>query len=140
MAQIIEFSTNHWILVAAFLLVSTVLVINIVQAGGAGALRPHEAVQLLNRENAVALDVRSASEFESGHVIDARHIPLQELKQRAEELKRFKGKPILVCCAAGTVSAQAVKDLRGMGFEQVSRLKGGIAAWRAENLPLTQGK
>jgi len=120
--------------------VSTLLVVNIVQAGGADALSPHEAVRLLNRENAVALDVRPASEFEHGHIINARHIPLAELKQRIGELDKLKGKPILVYCAAGTLSAQAVTDLRRAGFEHVARLKGGIAAWRAENLPLTQGK
>lgn len=140
MVQIIEFVTNHWILVSAFLMISAMLVINILQADGAGALAPQQAVQLLNRQNAVTVDIRTAAEFKDGHVINALHIPLPELKQRLKELEKFKGKPILICCAAGTASNQAVKALHRAGFEQVSRLKGGVAAWRTENLPLTTGK
>lgn len=137
MTQFIEFAGNHLILVSAFLFILVMIVINTVQGGGAKSVLPIQAVQLLNRDDALMLDIRSTSEFETGHIINARNIPAADLKSRIGELNKFKGRPIVVCCAPGTTSGAALRELSGAGFEQVHSLKGGISAWRNDNLPLT---
>lgn len=137
MAQLIEFAGNHLLLTSAFFFLFTMLIMNVLQGGGSKAVLPIEAVQLLNRQDAVPLDIRSVADFESGHIINARNIPMAELKSRADELKKLKSRPLLVYCASGTTSAAALRELSSAGFEHVSTLKGGIAAWRSENLPLT---
>lgn len=137
MAQLLEFAGNHLILVSAFFFILTMLMVNFAQSAGSKAVLPMEAVQLLNRENALPLDVRARSDYDAGHIINAVHIPASEIKTRSGELKKSAGRPIIVYCATGTTSLATVKELSSAGFEQVYNLKGGINAWRADNLPLT---
>jgi rhodanese-related sulfurtransferase len=137
MNQLIEFAGNHLILVSAFFFIVALLAVNLLQVGGSKSVIPVQAVQLLNREDALPLDIRSAADFEKGHIINARNIPMAELKTRLEELKKLKDRPLVVYCATGTTSAGALKELSAAGFERLYSLKGGIAAWRSDNLPLT---
>lgn len=137
MAQLLEFAGNHLILVSAFFFILVMLMVNFAQAAGGKGVLPIEAVQLLNRENALPLDVRSRDDFDAGHIINAVHIPAAEIKTRSGELKKSGDRPIIVYCATGNTSLAAVKELTDAGFEQVYSLKGGISAWRADNLPLT---
>ena len=137
MTQLIEFAGNHLILVGAFFFIVALLVFNLLQAGGSKSVIPVQAVQLLNREDALPLDIRSAADFEKGHIINARNIPMAELKTRLDELKKMKDRPLVVYCATGTTSGGALKELSAAGFERLYTLKGGIAAWRSDNLPLT---
>tara|TARA_R110002095_G_scaffold99417_1_gene87469 strand:- start:564 stop:977 length:414 start_codon:yes stop_codon:yes gene_type:complete len=137
MAQLLEFAGNHLILVSAFFFILVMLMVNFAQAAGGKGVLPIEAVQLLNRENALPLDVRSRDDFDAGHIINAVHIPAAEIKTRSGELKKSGDRPIIVYCATGSTSLAAVKELTDAGFEQVYSLKGGISAWRADNLPLT---
>tara|TARA_R110002111_G_scaffold145463_3_gene211976 strand:+ start:94 stop:507 length:414 start_codon:yes stop_codon:yes gene_type:complete len=137
MAQLLEFAGNHLILVSAFFFILVMLMVNFAQAAGSKGVLPIEAVQLLNRENALPLDVRSRDDFDAGHIINAVHIPAAEIKTRSGELKKSGDRPIIVYCATGNTSLAAVKELTDAGFEQVYSLKGGISAWRADNLPLT---
>ena len=95
-----------------------------------------EAVQLINRRDAVVLDVRSAEDYKSGHINNARHIPEAELESRAKELDKVKSKPIIVSCARGSRSAGIATRLRKLGFNEVFSLRGGVAAWREANMPL----
>ncbi|HEV7803626.1 MAG TPA: rhodanese-like domain-containing protein [Burkholderiales bacterium] len=97
---------------------------------------PAEAVQLMNRRDAVVLDVRDAADYKSGHITNARHIPEAELDARAKELEKVKTKPIIVSCARGNRSAGVATRLRKLGFNEVVSLRGGIAAWRDANMPL----
>jgi rhodanese-related sulfurtransferase len=97
---------------------------------------PAEAVQLMNRRDAVVLDVRDAADYKSGHITNARHIPETELDARAKELEKVKTKPIIVSCARGNRSAGVATRLRKLGFNEVVSLRGGIAAWRDANMPL----
>ena len=137
MNQLIEFAGNHLILVSAFFFVSAMLIVNLMQGGGSTAVLPIQAVQLLNHEDALVLDIRNATEFESGHIINAHNIPHADLKSKLDDLKKSKDRPLVVCCATGTASRAAMRELSAAGFEQVYSLKGGIAAWRSDNLPLT---
>ena len=97
---------------------------------------PAEAVQLINRRDAVVLDVRDVAEFKSGHITNARHVPEAELESRSKELEKVKSKPIIVSCARGNRSAGVAGRLRKLGFNEVFSLRGGLTAWQQANMPL----
>lgn len=97
-----------------------------------------QAVQILNRDDSVVLDVREDGEVRGGKIKGAKHIPLGQLKSRASELEQAKGKPMLVYCRSGNRSAHACHLLTKMGFQDVSNLAGGITAWESANLPVSK--
>jgi rhodanese-related sulfurtransferase len=95
-----------------------------------------EAVQLINRKDAVVVDVRDQGEFEGGHVAGAKHIPERQLGERLQELEKFKDRPLILTCRSGARSGSAVRLLRGSGFAQAVNLSGGIGAWEQAGMPL----
>jgi rhodanese-related sulfurtransferase len=95
-----------------------------------------EAVQLINRRDAVVLDVRSPAEFASGHIAAARHIPESQLLERMKEIEKFRSRPIIVSCNTGTRATAVCAALRKLGFAEAFVLRGGLAAWRQAGLPL----
>lgn len=137
MAQFIEFVGNNWIL--ATLWVGLVIALVLHRSRSAGeSLSCQQAVMLINRSDAVLLDIREKKDFDAGHIVDSVHIPMGKLGGRISELDKYKAKPIIVACRLGQQSADAVKILKSAGFEQVMRLNGGITEWRSDNLPLVQ--
>ena len=107
-------------------------------ADGVHNLSPTDAVTLINRSNAVVLDVRDEAEFAGGHIAEAFHIPLANLKDRVVELKKYKNKPILLNCQSGMRSAKACAILRHAEFTHVHNLDGGLLAWVAAKLPVVK--
>jgi rhodanese-related sulfurtransferase len=95
-----------------------------------------EAVQLINHQDALLLDVREDSEYESGHIPNSKHIPAGRVGERLKELEKFKGKPVVVLCRSGNRSTAACSLLRKQGFADVRSLKGGIEAWQQASLPV----
>ena len=95
-----------------------------------------QAVQLINRRDAVILDVGDASEFAAGHLPNARHIPAAEIDKRIKEIEKLKERPIAVSCRNGNRSATACGVLRKNGFAEVFALKGGILAWQQASMPI----
>ena len=91
------------------------------------------------RDADVLIDVREADEFASGHLPDARNLPLAKLGERAGEVEKLKGKPVIVCCASGMRSAKACKELATLGFTNVQNLAGGVDAWVGAGYPLKKG-
>ncbi len=73
------------------------------------------------------IDVREPQEFERGHILGARNIPLTQLKQRLIELR--KDKPVYLYCQSGSRSARAAQLLHKKGYEDVNQLKGGFKKW-----------
>lgn len=94
------------------------------------------ALQLINHKNALVLDVREESEFNSGHIRDAKLIPLLKLKERIGELERYRERPIVVVCRSGSRSGTASALLGNREFGQVYNLTGGMMAWQKADLPL----
>lgn len=94
------------------------------------------ALQLINHKNAVVLDVREPSEYESGHVLNSKLIPLGKLKDRIGELEKYKDHSIVVLCRSGNRSGTACFILGKHGFSQAYNLAGGIQAWKSANLPV----
>ena len=101
-------------------------------------LTPQQLSMKVNNEDAVVVDVRPDKEYRAGHIVDAVNIPLSKLGQRVTELDKYKEKPVVVVCKMGQHSGDASKTLMEAGFEQVVRLGGGIAEWKAQSLPLVQ--
>lgn len=100
-------------------------------------LTPAAATLLMNREDAIVLDVRESGEWSTGHIVGSRHITLGQLEKRMSEIDKYKARPIIVCCASGNRSGTACRQLKKAGFEKVFNLGGGIASWREANLPVT---
>lgn len=137
MQRLLEFSRNHYILVGLAVLVLLALAVD-------EALRrmrkyrevgPAEGVLLINKGAAV-LDLRSQAEYSAGHIIHARNIPFAELEDRATDLDKLRGQPLLVYCKTGDTAGQAAAKLAKQGFEGVAVLKGGLGAWQQEQFPL----
>lgn len=101
-------------------------------------LNINEAVQLMNRDETVVVDVREAKEVSQGGLNGAKHIPLGSLASRMSELNKYKDKPVLVYCRSGNRSSHACEQLTKNGFEDVSNLSGGIMAWESANLPMAK--
>jgi len=108
------------------------------KAGGVPNLNTTEAVALINRNHALVIDVRDDAEFASGHIVDAKHIPLEQLADRLKELAKHKDKPLLVNCQRGARSAKACDILRKAEFKQVHNLQGGLNAWVGAKLPVVK--
>ncbi|MCU6434980.1 rhodanese-like domain-containing protein [Undibacterium sp. Jales W-56] len=94
-----------------------------------------QATQLINQGKTVVLDVRDAAEFATGHLQNAKNIPLAELPTRLKELEKSKNATIITVCERGIRSATAAGILNKAGFEQVVSLEGGVAAWKSQGLP-----
>lgn len=101
----------------------------------AGALSASAAVQLINRQKAVVVDVCEASEFAAGHVTGAKNVPLSELAARLPGVVKNKTVPLIMVCASGARSSRAVAIAKKLGYEQAQSLGGGLKAWKDANLP-----
>jgi rhodanese-related sulfurtransferase len=139
MERLLEYATRHPFLVGGTVLLAVaalVYEISRMRSGGQ-SVGPLDAVRLLN-QGALLLDLRSKGEFDSGHVIDARHVPQEQLGQSGETLKKHRDKVVIACCESGMRSGAATRVLKAQGFTKVVNLRGGLQAWRAENLPLVK--
>ncbi len=131
-----DFVAQYWYLfLAAIVSGGLLLWPQLNRGGGASRVSPSEAVQLMNREKAVVVDVSEPGEFAAGHVIGARSIPLAGLEQTSD-LPKNKALPVVLMCATGVRSAKAVGTLKKLGYEKAFPVAGGLAAWREAGLPL----
>ena len=94
------------------------------------------ATQLINRSNALVLDVREQKEYDGGHIINSRLIPAGQLKERIGELEKYRNRPIVVVCRSGNRAAPITSWLGKQGFKETYLLNGGILAWQKASLPL----
>lgn len=137
MERVFEFAVNHYILVSLF--VAFLLAILVLESRRGGKkISAQGAVNLINRDEAVVVDIRDRKDFNEGRITGAINIPLNSIKSRASELKKFKDKQIIVADKMGQHSSMAVKQLNAEGYTNVVRLDGGIADWKGNNLPLVK--
>lgn len=101
-------------------------------------INPTQAVQLMNREQAVLLDLRESTELESGTIRGSKHLAASVLLKRIDELGNYKDKPVIAFCASGLRAPVACRQLTKHGFTKVHHLKGGLAAWEQANMPITK--
>ncbi len=137
MDQVFEFVANHPLLLATFAVVLALFIRNEMQRGGR-SVSAQQLVDMVNREHAIVLDVRDKKEFDTGHIVDAINIPFSALDSRVDELKKHQDKPIIITCKMGQHSGSAGTLLRKHGFENVSRLTGGVSEWRNQSLPVVK--
>lgn len=97
-----------------------------------------DATLMINRQDALVVDVRETAEWSGGHIPNARHIALGHLGKHLSEIDKYKDKPVIVVCASGNRSSSACGTLKKAGFEQVFNLGGGIRAWSDAGLPMTK--
>ncbi len=137
MERFFEFIVNHTGLVSIWLALVAALIWTESRKGGK-SVSPQRATFLINREDAVVIDVRDRNAFNGGHITGAINIPLTQVQDRLEELEAYRGRPIIVACNVGQQSAAAGKILHAKSFENVYRLAGGINEWRGANFPLVR--
>lgn len=141
MERIPEFVANHLFLFSLLASILMLLVWNIYGdvLSGVKVLVPDDVTRLINREGAQVVDIRNDKEFESGHIIDAINISVDQLPNQLNKLNKYKDKGVIFCCAGGSISVKEARKLMNEGFEKVYCLKGGILSWQQANLPLTKG-
>lgn len=137
MDQYIEFIGNHPFMVAAWVL--TLAMFIFFERSKAGkAITPAQATALINKENAVIVDIRPKKEWATGHITNAKHIPLTEFDKRMDELSKFKQRPVIVVCNLGQSSGTITRKLKAEGFENAVRLSGGMSEWKGQSLPVVK--
>lgn len=107
---------------------------------GYKALRPAELTALINRDNALVVDLSASTEFEKGHIPGSRSVQPSQFDPESKLLANAKALPVVAVCRTGQASADAAKRLKKAGFEQVYWLDGGIQAWQQADLPLIKGR
>jgi rhodanese-related sulfurtransferase len=132
----VKFIIDNWMLIALALFSGALLLAPIIQGAVATGLGANEAVQLINREKAVVIDVCEPAEFAAGHVVGAKNIPLAELQAKLPGAVKNRKLPLILVCQSGARSARAVATAKSLGFEQSHSLGGGLGAWRAANMPV----
>jgi rhodanese-related sulfurtransferase len=136
--DILAFLQKNIFLVAVMLVSGGMLLWPLVQRGRLGTkdVSVNEAVQLMNRRDAIVLDVRDAEEYAAGHIPNARHVPVADVEKRWKELEKLKQRPVIVSCRSGNRAAAAAAVLRKNGFAEVFPLKGGMQGWQQANMPV----
>jgi rhodanese-related sulfurtransferase len=135
----VEFLQQNWYWAALAVASGSWLLFDLARSQGDKTLvSPVEATMLMNREDAVIIDVRDQGEYARGHIPNARHIPLGELARRTSELEKLKARPLILCCASGARSAGAVGTLRKAGFEKLFNLRGGLYEWEKAGQPVSR--
>lgn len=140
LTQISEFAVNNLYLVGAFAVLLVLVSFNEMKIATQrfASLTPAGAVQLMNKEDVVVLDVREASETAAGKITKAIQIPAAAVKTRISELEKHKDKTLLVYCKTGARSGAACKELGQNGFDKVFSLNGGLQAWQEAHLPISK--
>lgn len=131
--QLIEFVSRHYVLTSIFVLLVIMLVFHETRRSGRN-LSSRELTAMVNRDEAVIVDIRQKKDFSTGHIVDSIHIPADKLKERLAELDKYREKLLVVVCATGMSAGAACSELKKAGFN-TARLAGGIGGWRADNLP-----
>lgn len=127
----------HWAAIAA--VSGAWLLVDLVRnRNGGDQLSAVEATLLINREDAIVIDVREQGEYAQGHVPNARNIPAGELPRRSTELEKWKSRPLILCCSTGARSASTLAQLKKAGFEKVFNLRGGLMEWEKAGQPLSR--
>lgn len=137
MENTLEFVQNNLMYVMLAVTSGAMLIWQTVNSGGRNHVSPMQATLLLNREDALVIDVREASEWSAGHIPNSRHIAIGQLEKQIHEIEKFKTRPLIVNCQTGNRSSSACGTLKKHGFEKVYNLAGGIGAWRDAGLPIT---
>lgn len=135
----VDFIKNNIMLIAVAFVSGAMLIWPYLRRGTGGPwVTTLEATQLINREDALVLDVRDPAEFAGGHMLGAKNIPVADIEKRAGEIEKQKSRPVIVLCNEGGRASKAAALLRARGFEKVVNLSGGFPAWQQAGLPVVK--
>lgn len=135
-----SFIAGQWYLFLALIVILGLLFVNLTKTRllGFREVKPAEAVQLINHEDALVVDTRDDEAYAKGHIVNAINLPFAALEDRIRELDEYRDRAVIVCCANGRKSAHAGAILRGNGFRTVYKLSGGLMAWESAGFPLNR--
>ncbi len=134
--DLMPFVVQNWaLLLIAFVSGALLLWPGIAKSTRSG-ISPEGAVQLINREKAVVIDVSEAEEFTAGHVTGARNVPVSDLEQRLPQVVKNKALPVILVCASGARAQRCLATAKTLGYEKAVVLGGGLRAWKEANLPV----
>jgi len=141
-AEIAAFAGRHPQLSIALIAITFALIgVEIaLRLGGIRRIGPAVLVGMMNRENALVVDLRPSADFEKGHIAGARNVQLGQFDPENKQLAPARTLPVVLVCNSGTTAQGAAGRMRKAGFTQVSVLDGGIQAWRSADLPLVKGR
>ena len=131
-----NFILANWMLILVALASGGMLLWPALTGGGGAGISPAAAVQLINRERAVVIDVCDPAEYTAEHVGGAKNIPLAELEAKLPTTVKNKATPLVLVCASGMRAGRAVAVARKLGYDKADALSGGLKAWREANLPI----
>lgn len=140
MDRILEFANHHPVLATATAVAVAIVLVYEMRARreSLSAVSPQELIRLVN-QGALLLDLRPVEQFQAGHVAGARQMSGEQILKAGETLKKHKEKTVVVYDESGSLGAAAVRQLAAQGFTRAFALRGGLAAWRADNLPVARG-
>ncbi|KXO11297.1 Rhodanese-related sulfurtransferase [Moritella sp. JT01] len=138
MQEYIEFASNNpalslaWVAIAGFLIYS----FGSSAMSKVKSVNNHEATALMNKENAIVVDVRAAENYRKSHILNAINVPVADIEaNKLSMIEKYKNTPIIVMCDTGMSSGRAANRLAKMDFTTVYNLSGGMASWQEANLP-----
>ena len=131
-----KFIVDNWMLLLVALSSAAMLLWPAVQGATQTGLSPAGAVNLINREKAVVIDVCETEEFAAGHVGGAKNIPLNLLEEKLPAAVKNKALPLILVCQTGARSGRALAIAKKLGYENAQSLGGGLGAWKTASLPL----
>jgi rhodanese-related sulfurtransferase len=131
-----KFVIDNWMIISVALVSGLMLLWPTLQGMGAGELSAPMAVQLINRERAVVVDVSETEEFAQGHIGGSKNVPLGQLEQRLQDTVKNKSVPLILVCASGARAQRAVATAKKLGYEKAQAIAGGLRAWKEANLPV----
>jgi rhodanese-related sulfurtransferase len=134
--NLLDFLVQNWSLALVAVVSAGMLVWPAVRGVGAGGVSANDAVQLINREKGIVVDVCEAEEYAAGHIAKARNIPVNELQQRLPEVVKNKELPVILVCPNGARAKRAQGIAKSLGYTRAVALAGGLKAWKEANLPL----
>ena len=140
--ELLDFAGRHPLLSIGFAVLTLAIIGNEIAQlfRGFKTLRPSALTALINRENALVVDLRAPGDFEKGHIPGSKNVLMSQFDPENKKLAAAKALPVVLVCKDGQVSGGAAKRLKKAGFEQVYVLDGGIAGWRQADLPLVKGR
>lgn len=130
-----QFFIDNWMLISVAFVSGAMLLWPAVQGGG-GGVTAAAAVQLINRERAVVVDVSETEEFAAGHVGGAKNVPVGQLEQRLPEVVKNKTVPLIIVCPNGMRAKRALAVAKKLGYDKAQVLAGGLKSWKEANLPV----
>ena len=140
--QLLAFAQRHPLLALALAGITVALIVTEVMHlfRGYSGLRPAELVALMNRDNALVIDLSPSGDFDKGHIAGSKSIQPSQFDPESKQLTAAKALPVVVVCRTGMTAGGSAKRLKKAGFEKVYVLEGGIQAWRQAELPLVKGR